>query len=88
MPIWFKPIAPIARLLTAQWLPERLSEEYGLTNNKLERGMYKALVAYVKVTYPLIPRSLRHKAHVTGLLDLRDAVWKIERTGTWVDIEA
>jgi uncharacterized protein (DUF2236 family) len=83
--MWFKPVGPISRLLTGQWLPPRLAKEYGLENNKLERGMYSALRTYVKVTYPLIPRSLRQRGHNVGLKDLRASVKRIDDTGTWVE---
>jgi uncharacterized protein (DUF2236 family) len=82
-----KPYSPVARLFTAQWLPERLQREYGLQNNKLQRGVYKALSGYVRLTYPLVPKKIRQRSHKVGMKDLREATKRIGATGTWADIK-
>lgn len=57
-------------------------------NNKFERGMYKALTGYVRLTYPLVPKRLRQREHKVGMKDLRTAVKRIQDTGTWADMKA
>lgn len=87
IPFYLKPTAPVARLITAEWLPPRIQKEYGLKNSTLQHGVYKALVRYVKITYPLVPKRIRHHEHKKGMKDLKMSVERIEHTGTWVDTE-
>ncbi|KAF9889387.1 hypothetical protein FE257_007497 [Aspergillus nanangensis] len=50
---------PIVRLMTAQMLPDRLREGYGLKTGTFRRTFYKSAMLGAKVAYPLIPRFIR-----------------------------
>ena len=78
IPFYLKPGVPVARLLTAQWLPPKVQQEYGLQNSVLQRGVYKALTRYVHITYPLVPKKIRHYEHKKGMKDLKAEVKHIE----------
>jgi hypothetical protein len=62
-----------------------LQTEYGLQNNKIQRGVYKALTSYVHITYPLIPKFIRHREHKKIMKDLKMTVQRIEDTGEWAE---
>jgi uncharacterized protein (DUF2236 family) len=83
IPMILKPVTPIARLLTTQWLPERLSPEYGLTITPFRLGMYHHVVGYVAMVYPHVPRKIRTMQSKAYMKDLKRAVKQIEATGTW-----
>ncbi len=46
--------------LTAQTLPPRLREAYGLTLGEADRRRVRRVTALIRRTYPLVPRRLRH----------------------------
>lgn len=50
---------PIVRLMTAQMLPDRVREGYGLKTGRFRRTIYKSVMLGTKVVYPVIPRFIR-----------------------------
>ncbi|KAL1954131.1 hypothetical protein VTO42DRAFT_1711 [Malbranchea cinnamomea] len=58
-PLWMKGGMPFVRILTAEWLPPRLREAYGLKSTKSTRAMYKFLMGVTKGLYPHLPRKIR-----------------------------
>ncbi|KAI1871130.1 hypothetical protein JX265_006170 [Neoarthrinium moseri] len=83
LPLWLRPQAPIARLLTIHWLPERFQREYGLKTTPLNTAMYHFVVGYTALVYPHLPRSLRQLPSKLYMKDMKKAVQRIEETGTW-----
>ena len=83
IPFYFKPLGPLGRLLTTAWLPERFAREYGLELRPLRRGVYHLFVGWTAMTYPHLPRKLKTATSRMYMKDLRNAVKKIESTGTW-----
>ncbi|KAL3480906.1 hypothetical protein BJX99DRAFT_272594 [Aspergillus californicus] len=77
---------PLARVVTVNWLPERLAREYGLQPTLTSRAAYVGLVAWVGLMYPVLPASLKGKRHQMYMEDLKKAVEKIERTGHWAGL--
>lgn len=58
-PIVIRAALPFVRLTTAQMLPPRIREAYGLKTNKLRRGTYKFSLGLTKATYPCLPKGIR-----------------------------
>lgn len=83
IPLWLKPMGPTARLLTIQWLPERMQREYGLKTGGLRLPMYHFLVGYVALVYPRLPWKVRRFPSKMYMKDMRKAVKRVEETGTW-----
>ncbi|KAL4798483.1 hypothetical protein BDV19DRAFT_396840 [Aspergillus venezuelensis] len=74
---------PVARVVTVNWLPERLAREYNLQPTLTSQAAYVAFVASVKTVYPFLPASVRGRRHAEYMEDLRKAVDKINCTGHW-----
>lgn len=87
MPLWFKPNAPIARLLTVYWLPERFRSEYGFKISPLKTAMYHKVVAYTALIYPNLPKKIRTAPSRFYMKDMKKAVERIEATGSWAEGE-
>jgi uncharacterized protein (DUF2236 family) len=83
IPIWLKPMGPTARLLTTQWLPERLCKEYGLNISNFDRAMYHHIVGCTSMVYPHLPRKVRTSLSRYYLKDLKKAVKEVETMGVW-----
>lgn len=83
MPLWFKPNAPIARLLTVYWLPERFRREYGFRISPLKTAMFHGVVSHVAFWYPHLPKSWRTAPSRFYMRDMKKAVKRIEKTGNW-----
>jgi uncharacterized protein (DUF2236 family) len=83
MPLWFKPNAPIARLLTTYWLPERFRREYNFSVSPLKTAMFHGIVGHVAFWYPNIPKKLRSAPSKYYMKDMKKAVQRIEKTGNW-----
>jgi uncharacterized protein (DUF2236 family) len=83
IPIWLKPMSPTARLLTTQWLPERLCREYGLKISNFDRAMYHYIVGYISMIYPHLPRKARTSLSRYYMKDLKKAVKEVQTTGVW-----
>ncbi|KAL5363593.1 hypothetical protein BJX96DRAFT_178206 [Aspergillus floccosus] len=50
---------PIVRLMTAQMLPDRIREGYGLKTGSFRRTFYKTTMLGARIAYPVIPRFIR-----------------------------
>ncbi|KAI1339199.1 hypothetical protein F5Y15DRAFT_423900 [Xylariaceae sp. FL0016] len=85
MPVYMKPNMPIARLLTIQWLPERLQREFGFKEKitPLNTALYHVVVGYVALLYPHLPKAIRTYPSRMYLRDMKKAVAQIEKTGSW-----
>jgi uncharacterized protein (DUF2236 family) len=86
LPLWLKPQAPVARLLTIHWLPERLQTEYGLHTTPLNTAAYHFVVGYTALVYPHLPKSLKQLPSKMYMKDMKKAVKRIEETGTWYKV--
>lgn len=76
---------PLARMLTANWLPERLAKEYDFEPTLASKVAYQAFVASARITYPWIPQRFKHLQHDIYMEDLSKAVGRIKATGHWVE---
>ncbi|KAI9373480.1 hypothetical protein BJX61DRAFT_533143 [Aspergillus egyptiacus] len=74
---------PLARILTVNWLPERLAREYELQPTLASRAAFVALVSWTRLTYPVLPAWVKGRRHQMYMEDLKVAVERIERTGHW-----
>ncbi|KAL4925691.1 oxygenase MpaB family protein [Aspergillus undulatus] len=59
LPFYFKMMMPTLRLMTAEMLPPKLRDEYGLKSNKRRKRLYKSTMVLTKATYPFMPRTIR-----------------------------
>lgn len=50
---------PGVRLVTAEWLPPRIRELYGMKTSRGRRAAYKLLETIVRAVYPPLPEKLR-----------------------------
>lgn len=83
LPTWLKPLRPAVRLLTNQWLPERLCKENGLKITNFDRAMYHYIVGYISMAYPHLPRKLRTSLSKYYMKGLKKAVKEVQTTGVW-----
>ncbi|KAL2862823.1 oxygenase MpaB family protein [Aspergillus lucknowensis] len=74
---------PLARILTVNWLPERLRREYNLYPTLASQAAYLAIVAWTRTVYPVLPVALRGRRHQIYMEDLKKAVERINQTGHW-----
>ncbi|KAL4864999.1 hypothetical protein BDV12DRAFT_188491 [Aspergillus spectabilis] len=59
LPFYFKALMPTMRLMTAELLPPKLRDAYGLKSSKGRKRLYKSTMAITKATYPFVPRVIR-----------------------------
>ncbi|KAF9891855.1 hypothetical protein FE257_003340 [Aspergillus nanangensis] len=71
LPLYFRVWMPWVRLITAELLPPRLRDAYGLKSTKTRRGAYKATVSFARATYPFMPKVLRTWPKRYYLKDMR-----------------
>ncbi|KAL4868011.1 hypothetical protein BDV12DRAFT_209459 [Aspergillus spectabilis] len=83
LPMSMAATLPVARLVTVNWLPERLAREYNLQPGLASQAAYVAFVAWVRAVYPVLPEAVRGRRHREYMEDLRRAVEKIQETGHW-----
>lgn len=83
MPLWFRPNAPVARLLTVYWLPERFRAEYGFKISPLRTALFHKVVAYTALVYPHLPHRWRTWPSRFYMRDMKKAVMRIEESGSW-----
>lgn len=83
VPLWFKANAPVARLLTIHWLPERFQREFGYKVSPLSTGMFHLVAGYVAVVWPHVPKRWKSKPSKFYIKDMKKSVQKIEETGDW-----
>ncbi|KAL3464524.1 hypothetical protein BJX64DRAFT_298339 [Aspergillus heterothallicus] len=77
---------PLARVVTLNWLPERLRREYNLYPTLASQAVYLGLVAWTRTVYPFLPEAVRGRRHAMYMQDLKMAVARIQETGHWAGI--
>jgi uncharacterized protein (DUF2236 family) len=55
-PMQIRLVLPLVRLTTAEILPPRIRDAYGLRSTQLRRGSYRFIMGLTKATYPALPR--------------------------------
>jgi len=70
-PLYIRSALPIVRIMTAEWLPPRMRDAYGLKTSKPRRAVYKTFMAYAKVFYPLMPKLIREGPKRYYMRDMR-----------------
>lgn len=85
LPLHMAVSLPLARILTVNWLPERLAHEYDLHPTAGSRAAFQAFVASMRIIYPWIPQRLKQRQHDIYMEDLKQAVERIKQTGHWVE---
>ncbi|OJD15023.1 hypothetical protein AJ78_04678 [Emergomyces pasteurianus Ep9510] len=70
-PIWIKANMPIVRMLTAELLPPRLRDAYGLKTSRLNQSAYRAVMGILKAVYPHLPNFIRTVPQNYYLKDMR-----------------
>lgn len=68
---------PSIRLVTTEWLPPRMRDEYGLKTSKSRRAAYKLLEKIVRAVYPPLPESWRTYPVKFYLDDMRKRIAKM-----------
>lgn len=76
-PLGIRMWMPLVRLATAEWLPPRIREAYGLKTSKPRRAVYWVLEKIVRATYPPLPESLRTYPVKYYLKDMRRRIAKM-----------
>ncbi|PGH18095.1 hypothetical protein AJ79_00723 [Helicocarpus griseus UAMH5409] len=71
VPIWIRAGLLVVRLLTAEWLPSRLREAYGLKTSKIRRTMYAVFMGITRGVYPHLPRFAREYPKHYYMKDMR-----------------
>jgi uncharacterized protein (DUF2236 family) len=80
-PLWLRLGLPFIRLGTAEWLPPRMRQEYGLKTNKFRRGIYKMGMGYARGVYPHLPVFIREYPLRYYMKDMRKRMRKMELLG-------
>lgn len=68
---------PLVRLATAEWLPPRIRDLYGMKTSKPRRAVYKVLEKVVRATYPPLPESWRTYPVKFYMKDMRRRIQQI-----------
>jgi uncharacterized protein (DUF2236 family) len=71
LPLHIRLLLPVVRLTTAEMLPKRIREAYGLKSTKLGRGAYRVTLGLTKATYPCLPKIVRTYPMRYYLKDMR-----------------
>lgn len=58
-PFWIRVNLPMIRLLTAEWLPPRMREAYGLKTSKGRRRLHRISMEMIRKAYPHLPIFVR-----------------------------
>lgn len=74
-PLWLRLNLPVIRLVTAEQLPPRMREEYGL---KAHHGRYGFLLGLTKSVYPHLPSYIRQYPLRYYLKDMRKRMKKMQ----------
>lgn len=69
---------PLVRLMTADLLPDRIREEYGLKTSRSRRGMQKVVRGLTKVVYPATPSFIRTYPMRYYMKDMRQRMKKAQ----------
>lgn len=59
LPFYFKALMPTLRLFTAELLPPKLRDAFGLKTSKGRKRLYRSTMGLTKATYPFMPRVIR-----------------------------
>ncbi|KAK2747699.1 hypothetical protein FQN55_004869 [Onygenales sp. PD_40] len=70
-PIWIKANMPLVRIMTAEWLPPRLRDAYGLKTSSTRRKTYKAAMGITRAVYPHLPMFIRQLPRNYYMKDMR-----------------
>lgn len=71
LPLYVRVAMPLVRLSTAQMLPGRLREGFGLKSTKTRRRMFALTLGFTKATYPCLPKVVRTYPKRYYLKDMR-----------------
>ncbi|CEJ61949.1 hypothetical protein PMG11_10465 [Penicillium brasilianum] len=71
LPLHVRFLLPLVRLTTAEMLPKRIREAYGLKSTKIRRGLYRVGLGFTKATYPCLPKTIRTYPMRYYLTDMR-----------------
>ncbi|KAF1817010.1 hypothetical protein P152DRAFT_453623 [Eremomyces bilateralis CBS 781.70] len=75
--------SPLLRLWTTAFLPERMRNEYELPWTKKQQRLYKYSMGYFRITYRMIPPPIRGSVATFTQWEMRKAVKRIQKTGSW-----
>ncbi|OJJ07465.1 hypothetical protein ASPVEDRAFT_46766 [Aspergillus versicolor CBS 583.65] len=78
-PLWMSIGAPLMRLVTASWLPDRLAREYSFQPSMMGELMYYHFALSMRVAYPLIPAALSQRQHRFYMNDLKETLKRLRR---------
>ena len=78
-PFWIRWNLPFIRVLTAEWLPPRMREEYNLKTSKSRRGLYRVSMSVTRSIYPHLPLYIREYPMRYYLKDMRKRMKKIDK---------
>lgn len=59
-PLWYRALMPSARFMTAGLLTEQLRDDFGLPWSARSERRFQRTMAALAVTYPRLPRRVRH----------------------------
>jgi uncharacterized protein (DUF2236 family) len=88
VPLWFHPAAPVARLLTTHWLPERFQAAYDLKPTPINTLMYHFVVGNTALIWPFLPKVIKQGPSKYYISDMKKSVKRIEETGSWHEIKS
>lgn len=71
LPLHIRLLLPLVRLTTAEMLPKRIREAYGLKSTKLRHSAYRITLGFTKATYPCLPKMIRTYPMRHYLKDMR-----------------
>lgn len=71
LPLHLRALLPLVRLTTAEILPKRIRDAYGLKSTKIRRGAYRVILGFTKATYPCLPKIIRTYPMRYYLKDMR-----------------
>jgi uncharacterized protein (DUF2236 family) len=66
-PLWLRAAMPLARLVTAGLLDERLRAEFGLPWNARRQRLFRATMALTRWAWAVLPRPARHALAIRSL---------------------
>ena len=79
VPWWFRPSAPLLRLVTAGLLPESVRAQFRLPWGERRQRRFDRLFRWTRVLYPRLPLRLRHLPRDRYLARLRRTVAAAEQ---------
>ena len=71
LPLYIRTLIPLVRISTAEMLPPRIREGFGLKSTKARRGVFGVTLGLTKVTYPCLPKVVRTYPMRYYLKDMR-----------------